>query len=154
MVRFLKKLDEDRLKTFALMFMEDCYQVCNVSLYHARLEPSQTQFNLSLRQFRHQHPWLAQNMLETDTFDKLSEEERIIVYGLRHNPQNPEEQIAMVANFEGEPITLNIKDLLPINPQEWEIAIACPGLAVDLKLEDLDALTLSNSQGILLKRVN
>ena len=153
MVRFLKKLDEDRLKTFALMFMEDCYQICNVSLYHARLDPAQTQFNLALRQFRHQHSWLAQNILETDTFDKISEGDRTIVYGLRHNPQNTTEAIAMVANFEGDSITLDVKDLLKIDPQEWEIAIATPSLASDIQLEDLSSLTLNNSQAILLKRV-
>ena len=153
MIRFLKKLDEDRLKTFALMFMEDCYQVCNIALYHSRLDPAKTQFNLALRQFRHQHSWLAQNVLETDTFDKISEGDRTIVYGLRHNPQNPEEVIAMVANFEGDSITLNVKDLLKIDPLGWEIAIATPSLALDIQIEDLSSFTLSNSQGILLKRV-
>ncbi len=153
MMRFLKKLDEDRLKSFALMFMEDCYQVCNVSLYHGRLDPAQTQFNLSLRQFRHQHSWLAQNMLEADTFDKLSEGGRTIVYGLRHNPQNPEEEIAMVANFEGESITLDVKDLLKIDPQDWKIALTSPGLEADLQIEDLSALSLNNSEAVLLKKV-
>ena len=68
MVRFLKKLDEDRLKRFALMFMEDCYQVCNVDNYMSKVNSGRAAFNLSTREFRNQHPWLAKNLLENDTF--------------------------------------------------------------------------------------
>ncbi len=148
MVRFLKKLDEERLKSFALMFMEDCYQVCNVCNYDSQVDSLKAKFNLSTREFRHQHPWLAQNILPEDSFDKLSESERTIVYGIRHNSQ-PETAVAIVANFEGDPIKLDVAEILNIDLEEWEIAIATPNLEVS----DLTKLNLGNSQGLLLTRL-
>ncbi len=146
MVRFLKKLDEDRLKNFALMFMEDCFQVCNVAYYFSRLNPEKTQFNLALRDFRHQYPWLAENMTEGDRFDKISEGERTIFYGVRSNSENTE-TIAMVAHLEGEEITLNLEELLLLDAPKWEVAIASFGLTIN----DLSSVTLNSSQGLLLK---
>lgn len=146
MVRFLKKLDVDRLKHFALVFMEDCYQLCNVSHYQSHLDSVKTEYNLSLRQFRCQRPWLSRNMLKTkDVFDKIGDNERTVIYGIRHNSRK-KEAVAMVANFEGEPITLDVAKILNLDLEEWQIAIATP----DLVTEDLKALTLKNSQGLLL----
>ena len=149
MVRFLKKLDEDRLKSFALMFMEDCYQVCNVTNYENRVDSARAKFNLMTREFRHQHPWLANNLLEQDSFDKITEEERTIVYGMRHD-LDLQPSVAILANFEGETIKLDAAEVLNIDPQEWQVAIANP----ELNLENFPKVHLSNSQGILLTRVS
>ncbi len=146
MVRFLKKLDEDRLKRFALMFMEDCYQVCNVCNYESKVDSSRAKFNLSTREFRHQNPWLAQNISKNDTFDKLKDSERTIIYGVRHNDQEP--AVAIIANFEGETIKLDVSKILETDLADWQIAIATP----NLKTDDLTNLTLNNGQGILLTR--
>ena len=145
MVRFLKKLDEDRLKSFALMFMEDCYQVCNVSNYESQVDPLRAKFNLTTRVFRHQHPWLAHNLLPEDNFDKLQEGEGTVIYGIRHNLEG-EKTVAIVANLEGEAIELDVGEILKLNLAEWQIAIATP----NIKVEDLTDLTLGNSQGLLL----
>jgi hypothetical protein len=145
MVRFLKKLDEDRLKSFALTFMEDCYQVCNISHYESKVDALKAEFNLFTREFRHQYSWLHNNILPEDTFDKISENEKTIVYGIRHNPEQ-EEAVAIVANFEGEATKLNVAEILKLDLADWKIAIATP----NLKIEDLTDLTLGNSQGILL----
>ena len=147
MVRFLKKLDEDRLKRFALMFMEDCYQVCNVGNYEARVDSSRAKFNLTTRELRHQYSWLANNLVKQDTFDKLSQDERTIIYGMRHNPEG-EPAVAIVANFEGDAIQLDVAEMLQIDLSEWKIAIATPNLEVT----DLTELKLGNAEGILLTR--
>ena len=148
MVRFLKKLDEDRLKNFALMFMEDCFHVCNVTYYESNLNKERTQFNLALRDFRRHHPWLAANLTKGDRFDKISEGDRTIFYGVRSNPDNNQETIAMVSHLEGEPITLNLQELLPLDPiNNLQVAVASPGLVVN----DLSSVTLKNSDGLLLK---
>ncbi|MCC0178011.1 alpha-amylase [Waterburya agarophytonicola K14] len=147
MVRFLKKLDEDRLKSFALMFMEDCYQVCNVANYESQVSSSRAKFNLTTREFRHQHPWLANNLLEQDTFDKISEKEKTVIYGVRHN-LDLQPAVAILANFEGEATKLNAAEILGIDLAEWKIATATP----DLKVKDLSQITLNNSQGLLLTR--
>ena len=149
MVRFLKKLDEDRLKSFALMFMEDCYQVCNVSNYGHKINASRARFNLNTREFRHQHSWLAHNLLENDTFDKISDRDRTIVYGIRHNPES-EAAVAIIANFEGDAIELDVSEILNIDLADWQIALATP----QLEVTDLTKLKLGNSQGILMTPSN
>ena len=149
MVRFLKKLDEDRLKRFAVMFMEDCYQICNISYYESQVDPLRAKFNLTTREFRHRHSWLADNILAQDTFDKLEGEERTVIYGVRHNPQG-EQSVAIVANFEGDTIELDVGEILKIDVAQWKVAIATP----DLEVTDLTKLTLNNSQGILLTRLD
>ena len=147
MVRFLKKLDEDRLKRFALMFMEDCYQICNVDNYKSSVDSARAAFNLSTREFRHQHPWLANNLLKNDTFDRLDKEDRTIIYGLRHDLKS-EPSVAIIANFEGDTIELDVSKMLGIDPNEWQITIATPGL----EAKDLTKLNLYNAEGILLTR--
>ena len=148
MVNFLRELDIPKLKQFALMFMEDCYEVCNVAYYAKDLKPEKTGFNLRLRQFRDQHRWLHDNLIPgTDRFNKVSEETHTLFYGLRMNPENPEEQIAMVSHMGGEPITVTLGDWLQLDLNEWECAIASPGL----EIPDLTCFELKDGQGILLK---
>ena len=149
MVRFLKKLDLDRLKNFALMFMEDCYQLCNISYYTADLDPKQTEFNLALRQFRHQHPWLAANITEGDHFDRITEGNRTIFYGVRYAPDS-KEGVAMISHLEGSAMTINLADLLGLDLENWQIAIASPGLAID----NLQSFNLDQTQALLLKPVS
>lgn len=152
MVRFLKKLDEAKLKGFALMFMEDCFDLCNVSHYEEDLDSVRTEFNLSLRNFRKNHFWLRHNLAQTDRFNKISNEEHTVFYGVRSNPDNSEEKIAMVSHMEGKPITVTLADWLQLDMSEWEIAIATPGLDDDENLADLSHFELGHSQGLLLKR--
>ena len=145
MVRFLKKLDEDRLKRFALMFMEDCYQVCNVDNYKSQVNKVRAEFNLATREFRLQNPWLADNLSEKDTFDRLIENEITIVHGLRHHDSD-KSGVAFIANFEGDEVEVDVSEILKINLDEWEMAIATPGLETD----DLTKLKLGNGEGVLL----
>ncbi|MEM7760460.1 MAG: glucosylglycerol hydrolase, partial [Cyanobacteria bacterium P01_A01_bin.40] len=102
-------------------------------------------FNLTTREFRHQHPWLAQNMLSEDMFDKIMVGESTIVYGMRANSH---QDIALVANFEGDAVKLDLSEILGIKVAEWDLAIATPNLEV----KDFAKLSLGNSQGILLTR--
>ena len=55
-----------------------------------------------------------------------------------------------VANFEGDPIKLDVGSILNIDLEEWEIAIATPNLEVS----DLTKLNLGNGQGLLLTRLS
>ena len=144
MVRFLKKLDTDRLKNFAVIFMEECYQACNVSYYTKNLNAQQTQFNLSLREFRRSHPWIAENMHSQDSFDRINQDKNIF-YGVRCS-QDRSEGVALVSHLEGETVTLDVFELLKLKAAEWKLAIATPGLEIN----DLSKLTLNQSQAILL----
>ena len=152
-IKFLKTLNVPKLKQFALMFMEDCYEVCNVSHYEGLLNPEQVHYNLTLRRFRKAHPWLHHNLQATDRFNKITEGDRAIFYGVRTHRENPDEQIAMVSHLEGDPMTITLGDWLQLDMSEWEIAIASPGLDPQTHLNDLRCFELSDSQGLLLKRV-
>ncbi len=146
MLRFLSKMDLDRLKQFARWFMEDCYEVCNVSHYPRMVNAEQTSHNLSLRQFRHRYPWLRHNLSGTDRFNKMSGKKTTVFYGVRSNPERPEEQIAMVAHMGGSPTQIKLGDLLQLEGKDWEIAIASPGL----EIKNIDAFELQDTQGVLL----
>lgn len=147
MKHFLEEIDLAKLKQFALMFMEDCYEVCNVSHSVQDLNPERTSFNLSLRCFRKEHPWLHDNLIPgSDRFNKVGEETHTVFYGVRTNPENPNEKIAMVTHQGGEPITVTLGDWLQLDLNEWEVSIASPGLEID----DLSCFELKDSQGLLL----
>lgn len=152
-VRFLKKLDVDRLKGFASCFMEDCFKVCNVSHYQDNLDGDRARFNLDLRSFRRDRAWLQQNLQGTDRFNKISEDGRTVFYGVRHNPENSREAIAMVTHLEGDPITVTLGDWLQLDMNEWEVAIASPGLETETKLADLRCFELHHSQAVLFKPI-
>ncbi|WP_443029201.1 glucosylglycerol hydrolase [Spirulina sp. CS-785/01] len=146
MLRFLSKLDLDRLKAFARLFMEDCFDVCNVSHYGKDLNPVQVKYNLNLRRFRHKHYWLHHNLSGIDRFNKISDEKKTIFYGVRSNPEDDAERIAMVTHMGGDPATINLGEWLQLDLSEWQVAIASPGVEID----NLEEFQLTDSQGVLL----
>ncbi|ERN40207.1 hypothetical protein KR51_00031460 [Rubidibacter lacunae KORDI 51-2] len=146
MVSFLNGLDIPKLKHFALMFMEDCFELCNIWHYRDNLEARQTAFNLGLRHFRRARPWLSDNLTGRDRFNKISEDGRMVFYGIRARPD--EQQVAMVAHMGGAPLTVTLGDWLQLDIGEWELAIATPGLEVN----NLAHFELGHSQGVLLVR--
>ncbi len=146
MVRFLKKLDIDRLKNFALLFMEDCYQVCNVHHYSSGLNPQQVEFNLNLREFRRAHGWLADNMRKNDCFMRIGEEETTVFAGVRYAADGTV-GVGLIAHLEGEPLTIETKDLLGEDLTQWSVALTSPGLRVT----QLDHISLAMTQAVLLE---
>ena len=151
MHQFLKYLDSEQLKLWALMFMQDGYNVCNVSYYQEQVNATFTDYNLSLRHFRSHHPWLNSNLQPSDRFNKISEDGTTIFYGIRTNPDNHEEKLAMVIHLEGDAKEITLLDWLQLNVEEWEIVFTTPNLPTIDDLKDLNGLTLSQSQGLLLK---
>ncbi len=149
-IAFVRDLNSDRLKEFARNFLEDAYEFCNVWRYSDELEEKQTQFNLQLRQFRKQRPWLHYNLTTRDRFHKVSDGRRILFYGKRHNPDNPQEQIVMLSHMWGEPMMVSLGDWLQLDLSEWQCAIASPSLAADGRLEDLRYVELRNSEALVL----
>ena len=161
MHQFLKYLDDEQSKLWALMFMQDCYNVCNVSHYYDGVNEKLSNYNLSLRHFRSKHPWLNNNLQPSDRFNKISEDGTTIFYGIRTNPDNSEEKLAMVIHLEGEPKEINLLDWLQLNVEEWEIDLTTPDLPLIEDLKELNGFTISHivrrhsqavlCQGLLLK---
>ncbi|WP_041699004.1 glucosylglycerol hydrolase [Thalassoporum mexicanum] len=152
MIKFLKELDITQLKEFSIKFMEDCYEVCNVHRYLDRAEPIQAEFNLQLRQFRHQRPWLLNNLSNLDRFNKISGDDRTIFYGVRSNPDDAADKVAMVAHMGGAETTITLGDWLQLDLNKWQLAIASPGLEVENTAKSLRRFQLKDSQGLLLVR--
>lgn len=145
------------LKHIARAYMEDCHDLCNVSHYESKLDPQQTAFNLALRRYRQDRPWLGENLMKPDCFDRISDGKQTIFYGLRSQPQDNDsgktEKLAIAVHMVGEPTTLNLGELLSIDLSQWRLALATPDLAADSDNLDFSTLTLRNSQGVLLEFV-
>jgi hypothetical protein len=135
--------DLERLQVFIRSYMEDIRDVCRIWLHEDRVNPDQSGYNLALRHFRLQRNWLMSNLGEQDLFDRQSDEEYTLFYG--HRSGNGE-QVAMVTHMGGKPVTVNLPELLGLDLEGWEIAIATP----DLNPQDLTQLELQDSQGLLL----
>ncbi len=151
----LTELDVGKLKVFARAFMEDMHQACNVWNYEEYLVPELAAFNLTLRRFRHDHPWLRHNLSGLDRFNRISEDNYTLFYGLRTQPteegaSDKPYQMAMVSHMGGDPVTVTLGDWLQLDLDEWQIAIASPGLEVS----DLRSFELRDTQALLLERVS
>jgi hypothetical protein len=84
---------------------------------------------------------------ERDRFNRISDDDHTIFYGLRTEPDDDSPmQVAMVVNMGGNPMKITLGDWLKLDLDEWEIAIASPGVAID----NLHSFELSDSQGVLL----
>ncbi|MEO0869126.1 MAG: glucosylglycerol hydrolase, partial [Cyanobacteria bacterium J06642_11] len=150
---FLKNLDVPKLKKFAMAFMEDGHDLCNVSRYYDRIDPAVATFHLAIRQYRRQHGWLMDNLTGRDRFNRISDEQRTVFYGLRTNPYDPETSpIVMVAHMDGEPLTIELGQWLDLDINEWTVAIATPTLNIETDLNNLSNFTLRDGQGVLLEQ--
>ena len=134
------------LKMTARAWMDDLHDYCQITRYSDRLEPKRTAFNLKLREFRRERPWLMANLGDGEYLDyRHPSDKSVVYYGLRRAPDKGE-VLLFVANMEGEPATLVPAELpVPGKPEGgWQLALATPGVEV----ESFESpLTLYDSQG-------
>lgn len=149
---FMAALDVPLLKHFAMAFMEDGHDYCNAGHWTAAVEESWASFGWRLRQFRAANPWLRENLGGSDRFNRISDGERTVFYGLRSHPEHPDLQLALVAHMGGAPIVATPGDWLQLDLTQWQVAIATPGLLDGDAIADLRHFSLADSQGILLQR--
>lgn len=151
--RFLATLDVPKLKTFAMAFMEDGHDMCNVGRYFEGLNSTITRFSLQLRQFRLSHPWLRENLTGRDRFNRISDDRRTIFYGYRSEP-HPQDKVAqeivILTHMGGDPMTVNPGDWLQLEMPLWRVALATPGLELRGNGNDLRSFELKDGEGVLL----
>ncbi|MGP1388024.1 MAG: glucosylglycerol hydrolase, partial [Thainema sp.] len=116
------------LEDFGTAYMEDVRDISSIWKHEARLDPQQTAYNRALREFRLQRDWLRADLLEGDLFDRISDEERTLFYGIRTQPSKSAktklpQQVAMVTHMGGTPITVNLEKLLGIDAEEWRVTM-------------------------------
>lgn len=139
-----------RLKGIARAWMDDVHDYCNVTHWQDAVEGEQTQYNLDVREFRRQRPYLRQNLGPQDWLRyQHPTNGAVLFYGLRHAPDNGE-QLLFLANMEGEPRTVTPLELADELPSDgWRVALATPGLAVTAVDQPV---TLRDSEGVVFTR--
>ena len=152
--RFLAHLDVPKLKTFAMAFMEDGHDICNVTQHLDQLDSALGYFGLRLRQFRLERPWLRENLTGRDRFNRISDDQRTIFYGYRSEP-NPEErtpqEVVLITHMGGDPMTVNPGDWLQLDMDEWQIALTSPGIDSQRDVNNLRSFELQDGEGVLLE---
>ncbi|MGB3202138.1 MAG: glucosylglycerol hydrolase [Nodosilinea sp.] len=152
--RFLATLDVPKLKQFAMAFMEDGHDICNVAHYFDQANPDRGYFGQALREFRRQRPWLRENLIGRDRFNRISDDERTIFYGYRIEPHaadhSPPQEVVMVAHMGGSPMMVNLGDWLQLDMAAWRVALTTPGVTLGSQPDDLRSFELRDSQGVLL----
>lgn len=139
------------LKQISLAWMEDIHDYSNCSHHYDQQNPAKTAYNLAVREFRRQRPWLLDNLRDGEHLNyRHPADGSMLVYGTRIAPDN-REQILFIANMEGAPTQVKPLSLpIPNLPQEgWKLALSTPQLnAVTVDAE----MTLQDSEGIVFVR--
>jgi hypothetical protein len=142
---------ESDLKAFARAWMDDVHEMCNVVHYMHEQDPARTRFNLAVRRFRRQRPWLREDLRPGEHFDHLHPcDGTVLFYGLRRAPDDGEE-VLFVANMEGGPRTV-VPLCLPVPDlaqSGWAPALVTPGLQAGHAGQEI---TLHNSRGVVYVR--
>lgn len=159
---FLNTLDVHWLKKFAMAFMEDGHELCKVSHYRETVQPQQSQYLLGLRRYRQANPWLRDNLTGLDRFNRVSDDQRTIFYGLRSAPvthhshdEQPRKQVVFVAHMGGDPTAIALADWLQLDLSEWRVTLATPGVEIDDALKshpEHPVFELYDGQGVLFER--
>ncbi|MEM0935431.1 MAG: glucosylglycerol hydrolase [Pseudomonadota bacterium] len=143
------------LKEIARAWMDDMHEYCNISHSLSSLEAAQCDFNLALRNFRRDRPWLGGNYGPRDHFDYLRPlAGRTVFTALRHGAAagSGGEQIYAVMHMEGkatdeiDPMSLAVPG---IDGGGWTLALRTP----DIGGEYVGGpITLRDSMGLVFVR--
>jgi len=139
------------LKAFGQAWMADVHEYANLSHWVDQQDDDRTDFDLAVRSFRHERPWLRADVAGSEvgtatdpasdatdsleTFDyRHPTEGTVLYYGLRESPAG-DEQLLFAANMEGQPVDASpeiLADEIPDLPTDgWEVALAAPGVAAE-----------------------
>jgi len=121
------------LKSFGQAWMADVHEYANLSHWTDVQDDDRTAFDLAVRSFRHERPWLRHDVGDTgalETFDyRHPTEGTVLYYGLRESPAG-DEQLLFAANMEGQPVDASpdiLAEEIPGLPTDgWEVALAAP----------------------------
>lgn len=143
--------DPDSLNRFATAWMTDLHEFCNAENHQAGIHNEKTAFNLRVRKYRLNNPWLRNSFREGDQLHYVEPvNSTATYYGYRKDYVSGKE-IIFLANMEGQPrsITPSRLDLPNIKKPGWEVALATPGMQPRTVS---DTYRLGISQGILFER--
>jgi hypothetical protein len=143
--------DEQKLMQYADAWAEDIHLYCNADCHRDAIDPSRAAFNLHVRNFRLENPWLLGSFGDHDRMDyRKPVNGTVIFFGYRKDPVSGKELI-LAANMEGQPRQVDIGSLgLPVDDWVgWNIALKTP----TLKSKNItDSIKLGIMQGVLYQR--
>lgn len=146
------KLDGDwtleKLASFTSAWMRDMSDYCTVDHHAGYVSDKKAEFNLKVRQFRMENPWLIKNFKSTDSLSYIEPVNGSVIYhGYRRDPVSGCE-VAIVLNMEGQPKQVVVSELgLPVTePESWKVALSTPNIS---KKNINEPVRLSVSQGLI-----
>lgn len=137
------------LEAFALAWMRDIAEFANLSHYEDEQDPDRTTFDLQVREFRHERPWLRETLEEDEPFSYRHPTEGSVVYYGRRSAPDGSEELLFIANMEGRQATITPTELVGTDQEDWEVALATPG--VDPTEAD-EPVTLEDSEAVVFSR--
>jgi len=148
------------LKAFGQAWMADMHEYANLSHWVDEQDDDRTAFDLAVRQFRHDRPWLRRDVGDQDSelFEyRHPTEGTVLYYGLRESPAG-DEQLLVAANMEGHPVDVS-PDILAdddgddreIPTDGWQVALAAPGVESEVG-EEASTVEVADSQAIIWRR--
>jgi hypothetical protein len=143
----------EKLNSYASAWTDDLHTYCNADMHADQVNAQKAAFNLSVRQYRLQNPWLSSNFSDSDQFlYREPVDGTVLFYGYRRDPVSGK-QVVVIANMEGQAKQISIKDLgLPIKDYTgWKVALSTP----TLKPKEInEPLKVAITQGILFEKIN
>jgi len=121
------------LKRIARAWIDDRHDYCNVHGWANRLDPRQTSYNASVREFRQARRWLRDDLRASDAFDYLKPVDGHAVFASLRNSPDGSEQVLIVANMEGGDAVLDPVqvDLPGLDPDGWHLQLRTPNIGSD-----------------------
>jgi hypothetical protein len=153
-------LEASDLEAYAYDWMRDVHDFANLSHWWEAQDDDRTAFDLSVRRFRHERPWLRQDIrYEEDEAYGYGHPTNgtVLYYGLRRSPDD-DEQLLVAANMEGVPIEVSPEMLaeemadteVPLDG--WSVELTAPGVDADGDEGEGRVVTLDNSQAVVWSR--
>ena len=124
--------DGNAVKGIARAWMDDMHDFVNVMNSVETLGGEQTAFDLSLRRFRQERPWLRANLGPGDSFAYRRPVDGSVVFSThRHGPNG--EEVLTVTQMEGAPARLDpfaadSGEWNGVTPDGWSPALMTPGV--------------------------
>ena len=140
------------IKAIGRDWMDDMHDFVNVMNSIEQLGQEQTRFDLSLRRFRQDRPWLRDNLGERDRFAyRRPVHGSVVFYTHRHGPGG--EEVLTITHMEGaetsfDPFAGDGGEWSGIDAKGWSVALLTP----DVSYAVGEPLTLRDSTGVVLTR--
>jgi hypothetical protein len=157
------RLSPDDLRAYADAWMRDVHDAANLSNWDDAQDDDRTAFDLAVREFRHERPWLRRDIdPEAGAFAYRHPANGTVLYAALRAAPDGSEEVLFAANMEGVPVEVTpatAGEVLADDPDHergaggigdgWTVALTAPGVE---RSYDGSRLTLDNAQAVVWTR--